>query len=99
MNGFLNGLIERKVSSRNLAIFRILYSVVLLLEVIRLYRFKELVYDSMPFLEPSVIAVPFAFYAWILSILCLILGYKTRFFASINYLLSLLMIGAAKHFE
>ena len=99
MNGFLNGLIERKVSSRNLAIFRMLYSVVLLLEVIRLYRFKELVYDSMPFLEPSVIAVPFAFYAWILSILCLILGYKTRFFACINYLLSLLMIGAAKQFE
>lgn len=96
---FLNRLIDNKISSRNLGVFRILYCLVLLFEAIRLYRFQHLVYDAIPYRVPSVMSTAYALDAWFITLFCLILGYKTRFFSVVNYLLSLLLIGTATQFE
>ncbi|MDP2385472.1 MAG: DCC1-like thiol-disulfide oxidoreductase family protein [Bacteroidota bacterium] len=95
----LQKIINNKVSSKGLGIFRILYGLVLLREVLRLREFRELIFDKVPFFEASEISFVYIFYVWIVTVALLIVGYKTRFVAILNYIIGLFLIGTIDTYE
>ncbi len=95
----LNRLIKSKVSSKNLGIFRILYGIVILLEVLKLKKFQNLIYDKVPFFELGEISFAHVFNLWIIVIICIIFGFKTRISAILNYVIGLILIGTTNEYE
>lgn len=96
---FINRLYEKKISSKGLGIFRILFASVLLCEIIRIYRFRELYYDFIPFLKTSPLSAEFPYYVWMLVVIMLIFGVFTRIAAIINYLFILIYLSSIGSFE
>jgi len=96
---FIESLFDKKIDGKGLAIFRIVYSIILFIEVIQLYYFRNLVYDKIPFIEPSEINFAFPLIFWMISILFLIVGLKTKLAAILNYVLSLFLIGTISTYE
>ncbi|AYB33097.1 DCC1-like thiol-disulfide oxidoreductase family protein [Chryseolinea soli] len=100
---YLIDVIERaytkKIDGSGLALFRIVYGVVLLCEVIQLFYFRHLVFDKIPYLSPSEIdfAIPLIF--WMISLVFLIVGLYTRYAAIVNYILSVTLIGTIQSYE
>lgn len=90
---------DKKVSAKGLGLFRIAYGLVLFMEVFELFRFKELIFDEVPFLIPYEVDFKYLLLFWCFSIVCIIIGYKTRFFAILNYLFTLFIMGTMYHFE
>ena len=90
---------KKKVDGIGLAIFRIFYSIVLLLEIGQLFYFRHLVYDKIPYLEVSEIEFAIPLLLWALSVFFILVGYQTRIAALINYILSLVCIGTISSYE
>lgn len=94
-----SNLWEKQVSPIGLSVFRIVYSTVLFFEVLFTYRYKELFFDPMPFLEPAQMDVGLPLILWMLTVVCLIVGYKTRYAAVINYIFTLVFMSTLTSFE
>jgi len=94
-----SNLWEKQVSPIGLSVFRIVYNIVLFLEVLFIYRYKELFFDPIPFLEPAQMDISLPLILWMLTIVCLILGYKTRYAAIINYVFTLVFMSTLTSFE
>lgn len=92
-------LYDKKVDASGLAIFRIAYSFVLLCEVCQLYYFRHLVFDRVPFLQPSEIDFSPALTVWMVTIISVMLGFYTRQAAVINYMFSLVFFAAITTYE
>ena len=92
-------LYDKKISSKGLGVFRIFFSLVLLLEVIRIYRFRELYYDPIPFIEPSALSAEIPFFIWMLALVMLSMGAFSRLMALINYLFVVVYISSIGEFE
>ena len=99
MNRFLNSLLATKISSKNLSLFRITFFSVLLAEVIRLNYFKVLIFDKIPYFSPGELEMGNAFFVWFIVLGFIIIGFKTRFFLIINYVISLILIGTINTYE
>ncbi|PSG86534.1 HTTM domain-containing protein [Aurantibacter aestuarii] len=92
MLNFINKLYQKKISSKGLGIFRICFSLVLLLEVNRIYRYKELYYDPIPFIESINFNYTLVLILWQISLVAIFLGFFTRLFAIINYIIAFILI-------
>jgi predicted DCC family thiol-disulfide oxidoreductase YuxK len=90
---------DKKIDGTGLAIFRIVYNVVLLCEIVQLYYFRHLIFDKIPYLSPAEIDFSVPIIIWAFSVIALILGVFTRFFSILNYILSLILIGTIHTFE
>lgn len=94
----LNLLIIRvlfnKVDSIGLSIFRIAYSIVFLFELIHLFKYRTIVYDGFTELNPTLI-----FMFWIPTVFLLLIGYKTRYVAILNYIFSVIILSSAQKYE
>lgn len=90
---------DKKIDGTGLAVFRIAYALVLLCEILQLYYFKELVYDKVPFVSPSEISFAIPIGLWAISVIFILFGFFTRFFSTLNYVLSLILIGSITNFE
>ena len=88
----IESLYNKEVSASGLALFRVFYGFCLLFEVIQLFYFRHLVFDKIPYFEPSEIDFTVPLLLWILSIICVILGLFTRTSSIINYLFSIVFI-------
>src|SRR5690554_3104482 len=89
----------KQVDGTGLAIFRIIYCIVLLGEIIHLFYYRHLVFDKIPYLIPGEIDMAPAIYFWIISVVALMFGFKTKISALINYLLTVVIVGTASSFE
>lgn len=89
----------KKIDASGLAIFRILYGLVLLCDVIQLYYFRHLIFDKVPFIEPSEISYGIALILWMASIVFIIFGLFSRFATIINYIFSLIFIATISSYE
>jgi hypothetical protein len=76
-----------------LAVFRISFSLVLLAEVVQLLRFRHLIFDPVPFLEPIRISVGALLVLWALSLVALALGILTRPAALVSYAFAVIVLG------
>lgn len=90
---------SKEVDAIGLSIFRIIYSIILLAEVSQLLFFKNLIFDNIPFIEKAEINFSIPIIIWMICIIMVLFGIYTRFFAVLNYLLSLFLIGSISSFE
>ncbi len=95
----LKKLLNNKISSKTLGLFRIAYSLVLLFEVLRLYKFRFLIFDKVPYFEPSEIPFTYIFLIWLMVIVFIIIGLRTKTATLINYIISIFLIGGIRSYE
>lgn len=96
---FVNRLYSKKISSKGLAIFRILFSLNLLFEVIHIFKHKELYFDPIPFLKANYIDFGIPLIVWMFVLLLLIVGKYTRIAAILNYLFIVFFLSPHVYFE
>lgn len=82
-----------------LAVFRVLYATVLLLEVLQLLKFKHLIFDRDPYLAPGEVKIEVIAMLWIPALILLAVGYQTRLAAFVNYLLGVIVFSSSHRFE
>ncbi|MDT0556044.1 hypothetical protein [Patiriisocius hiemis] len=87
----IKGLYNKKVSSKGLAIFRILFSSTLFFEVLRIYNYKELYYGAFPNLEVSS-SITVGLQAWLLVLIFLAFGFLSKIMTILNYALALFLL-------
>ena len=83
----------RQVPATGLGVFRILVGLVIFQEVVYLLYFRPLIFDRIPFVEPSSRVVEMFLGVWALVAVCISLGFYTRVAAVGNYLLWLVFVG------
>ena len=91
--------LDLKVDSKRLAIFRIVYSSILLMEVVHMFYFRRLIFDRIPFIDAYEINFTIPIIIWIISIFSLILGFKTKISSIINFIFSVIFFGSFTSYE
>lgn len=81
-----------------MAIFRIVIGTVLFWEILQLYLYRHLIFDTIPFLSFGNIDFKYALLVWLAVIIALILGLFTRVVTILNYALSLVFIATINNF-
>lgn len=81
------------VDATPLALFRILFGTCLFLEAVDLLRFRALFFDVVPFVIPGRIPITPALLLWMAAAIGIILGYKTRLCALVNYACVVVFLG------
>ncbi len=89
----------KEVDGTGISIFRIAYSIVLLMEVLQIFYFRHLIFDYIPYLKPYEIDFTPALIAWMISLLFLALGLYTRIAALCNYIFSLVFLATISTYE
>ncbi|NMH29523.1 DCC1-like thiol-disulfide oxidoreductase family protein [Flavobacterium silvaticum] len=93
------GIFNTKVDAVGLSVFRMLYSVMLMGEITGLYRFRHIIFDRDPFVNAGEIDFGFIYLFWMISLLALFFGFKTRLAALINFIFGVIIFGSALKFE
>jgi hypothetical protein len=91
-------LLSRPVPAINLGLFRIFFSVVLLGEVVQLWYFRQLAFDPIPYIEPSYKSSTLLYLPWIAAVLCMVIGFRFRIAAVVNYVYVAWMFGGMTSF-
>ena len=99
MKNKLYNILFEKVDSKGLGVFRIFYSSILFLEIVQLFSYRKIVYDVIPYQDSGELTVSYIFLFWFFIVLALLIGFYTRFFAIINYILSVVIFSSAAAFE
>ncbi|MGH6636222.1 MAG: DCC1-like thiol-disulfide oxidoreductase family protein, partial [Gammaproteobacteria bacterium] len=84
--GLVRQGLQKRVPATGLALFRILFGLVALSEVVFLLYFGHLVFDPVPFIEVASPMIPFLLLLWGIAAVHLVLGRYTRAAAVVNYL-------------
>lgn len=92
-------LYTKQVDATGLAIFRIAFFLNFFMEVLQLFEFRHLMYDTVPFIQPADIDPSYILIFWLITIVCLVLGVFTRGAAIINYLLTVHFMGLTHLYE
>ncbi len=90
---------NKKVDALGLAVFRILYAVVLFCEISQLYKFRHIIYDKNPFSNTGEIDVTFIFFIWFLILGLIMIGLFTRISLILNYLFGVIIFSSANYYE
>jgi vitamin K-dependent gamma-carboxylase-like protein len=88
-----------QVSPLGLAVFRIVYGLVLWAEVAQLVVFRRLIFDEVPYLSPPALGVGFCLALWLIAVSAIIVGSFARLACVLNYALSVLFFGSLTTFE
>lgn len=92
-------LYDKKIDASGLAVFRVLYAAVLFCEICQIYFFRHLIYDKIPYIEPSDFDVSYGLILWMASVVMIGLGWYTRTATIVNYVLSLVFVGTLMTYE
>ncbi|AMR26885.1 hypothetical protein A0257_07050 [Hymenobacter psoromatis] len=87
---------DKQVDGTGLAVFRIVFSLVLLAEVLHLFYFRHLVFDVIPFLETGEIGFTTPLLLWMMTLALLVLGLFTGPAALVNYGFCLVFFSSLK---
>ncbi|MGI4738386.1 MAG: hypothetical protein ACRYG7_24725 [Janthinobacterium lividum] len=90
---------DKQVDGTGLALFRIVFSTVLLAEVLHLFYFRHLVFDVIPFVEMGEIGFTTPLILWMATLVLLILGLFTRTAALVNYGFCLVFFASLKSYS
>ncbi len=94
-----NSVFNNKVDALGLAVFRILYAVVLFCEISQLYKFRHIIYDKNPFVTVGEIDVTFLFFFWFLILGLIMIGLFTRIALTLNYIFGVIIFSSANYYE
>lgn len=89
----LENAYDKKVSSTGLAFFRITYFTVIFCEVLQMLIFKDLIFVIENFNFRPLLVL------WLVVLICIIFGFKTKIMLIINWVLSLYIFGGSESFE
>ena len=92
-------IFNTKVDAIGLSVFRMAYILVLFSEVFQLFKFRNIVYDKIPFVDSGELYVGFIFLIWFVALFLLFIGLFTRTAALINYIFSMIIFSSAHEFE
>lgn len=95
----LNEIYDKQIDGTGLALFRICFSLVLLLEILHKLYFRHLVYDGIPYIIESQINYALIFIIWIIVLFGIIVGLYTRFFTIISYIFTVLFLNSLNVFH
>ncbi len=84
--------IAKRVSATGLGVFRIGFGLVLLQEVVFLYWFRHLIFDPVPYVEQASPIIHYLLLGWAVVAYFLVLGYRTRCAAVVNYFLWIVFV-------
>jgi predicted DCC family thiol-disulfide oxidoreductase YuxK len=93
VRSYIRSGLETQAPATGLGIFRILFGLVVLQEIVFLIYFRHFIYDPIPFLDQASPVVHLFLGFWAIAAGCIILGYHTRFAAIANYLLWVTFVG------
>lgn len=79
-------LANTQAPATGIGVFRFLYGLVTLQEIIFLLYFNHLIFDPIPYIDVEFPMIPFFLGAWALSAFCLAIGYRAQLAAIICYL-------------
>ena len=98
--GLIAKLLDKKIPGTGLAVFRIVYSLILMCEVGHLIYYRHLIFDPLPYLQPYELGnFSLVLITWELSLLFLMFGAFTRLAAVVNYMLTLVFFSGLTSFE
>lgn len=83
-----------KVDPIGLSVFRIAFSIILLMEVLHLFKYRSLIYYGISEFNPILI-----FIFWIPVVLMLIVGFKTKIATIINYIFAVVVLSSLTKYE
>lgn len=92
-------LYDNKVTAAPMALFRFCFFLVMLLEVNNLYFFKELIFDHIPFVSIGTLQPGGILIIWHFVLFFMMIGYKFKLFAWINYFLTIVFFTGNHEFE
>ena len=90
---------SKKIDGTGLAYFRIAFCIIQLFEVIQLYYFRHLVYDKIPYLDKAEINFSYPLIFWMISLVMIIFGFKTKLATILNYVISFICIATITTYE
>ncbi|KLE03685.1 DCC1-like thiol-disulfide oxidoreductase family protein [Aliarcobacter butzleri] len=90
---FIKKLYEKEESGLALALFRIVYSLVVFAEVWQIFYFRHLIFDPIPYINESIFSTAPALIVWMISLFCILIGFYTKINTFLNYLMSILFLG------
>ena len=99
LNLFLRKSFDKQIDGTGLAVFRIAYCLVLLCEIAQMFYFRYLIFDKIPYVEPSEINFGIPISIWFIAVVFVLFGAFTRFFTILNYIMGLILIGSIHSFE
>ncbi|MDD4914242.1 MAG: DCC1-like thiol-disulfide oxidoreductase family protein [Methylococcales bacterium] len=88
----INALYLKKAPATGIGLFRILFGLVTLQEILFLIYFNHLIFDPIPFLDVEFPMIVFFLWLWALVALALTLGYRCQFASIANYLFWLVFV-------
>jgi hypothetical protein len=91
--------LDQRVSPIGLSLFRIAAAIVLLWEVGEMFYYRHLIFDYIPFIKPSEFNPTPILVLWLIALVGLLVGWKTRTAATINFCCSLFTFATFREFE
>jgi predicted DCC family thiol-disulfide oxidoreductase YuxK len=85
-------LLHHKVSATGIGLFRTLYGLVTLQEIVFLFYFRHLIFDPIPFLDVEFPAIPMFLLLWGIAASCLTVGYRYQLAVTANYIFWLVFV-------
>ena len=86
------GLSSVKAPATGIGLFRILFGLVTLQEVLFLIYFNHLIFDPIPFMDVEFPMIPFFLWIWAVVALCLAIGWRSQQASVVNYLFWILFV-------
>lgn len=97
--GFIDRVYDKKISAKGLGVFRIFFSLNLFLEVFRIFRYRQLYFDPIPFIDISSFDYTIPLLLWMFILLLLVLGLFTKVVSILSYIFTLWIINDSSFFE
>ncbi len=85
-------LLNKKVPATGIGIFRLLYGLVTLQEIIFLFYFNHLIFDPIPFIDVEFPSITFFLGLWSIVAAFIVIGYRYQFSVICNYLFWLVFV-------
>lgn len=77
--------LAKQVPATGLGLFRILFGLVALQEILFVFYFRHLIFDPLPYVDQASPVLHLLLLAWAAAALALTLGYRTRLAAAVGY--------------
>jgi predicted DCC family thiol-disulfide oxidoreductase YuxK len=79
-------ILQQQVPATGIGLFRVLYGLVTLQEIVFLYYFNHLIFDPIPYIDVEIPDIPLFLCLWGLLACCVTVGYRYQFALTANYL-------------
>ncbi len=91
---FIDRLYDKKISSKGLAVFRICFALNLFFEVNRIFRYRQLYFDPMPYITEATFDFTIPLLLWMFVLLLITFGLFTRVATIVNYIFCVWILNA-----